>query len=42
VLALLARDKRLLRLALTLPTNVITWRLVLRDAPLARRWLTPA
>ncbi|WP_372827131.1 M61 family metallopeptidase [Polaromonas sp.] len=42
VLALLARDKRLLRMALTLPTNVITWRLVLRDAPLARRWLTPA
>ena len=42
VLALVARDKRLLRLELRLPAAVCTWRLVLRDAALAGRWLTPA
>ncbi len=39
VQALVARDKRLLRLQLTLPSAVTTWRLVLRDAALAGRWL---
>lgn len=39
VLALVARDKRLLRLELSLPSAVSTWRLVLRDAALAGRWL---
>ena len=42
VSALVARDKRLLRLDLTLPSGVSTWRLVLRDAALAGRWLAPA
>jgi len=41
VMALVARDKRLLQLELTLPTDVTTWRLVLRDAALAGRWLAP-
>jgi predicted metalloprotease with PDZ domain len=39
VLALVARDKRLLQLELSLPAGVSTWRLVLRDAALAGRWL---
>jgi predicted metalloprotease with PDZ domain len=39
VLALVARDKQLLRLQLTVPAKVTTWRLVLRDATLAARWL---
>ncbi len=39
VQALVARDKQLLRLQLTLPPAVSTWRLVLRDAGLAGRWL---
>ncbi|MDO8385878.1 MAG: peptidase M61 [Polaromonas sp.] len=38
--ALVARDKQLLRLQLTLPPEVTTWRLVLRDAALAGRWLS--
>ena len=42
VLALVARDKRLLRLKLSLPSAVTTWRLVLRDAALTGRWLAPA
>ena len=42
VLALVARDKRLLRLELSLPSAVSTCRLVLRDAALAGRWLAPA
>jgi predicted metalloprotease with PDZ domain len=37
--ALVARDKQLLRLPLTLPSQVSSWRLVLRDAALAARWL---
>jgi predicted metalloprotease with PDZ domain len=42
VLALVARDKRLLRLELALPAAVNTARLVLRDAALAGRWLAAA
>ena len=42
VLALVARDKRLLRLELSLPSGVTTWRLVLRDATQADRWLAAA
>ncbi|MES2384419.1 MAG: peptidase M61 [Pseudomonadota bacterium] len=38
--ALVARDKQLLRLQLSLPPEVTTWRLVLRDAALAGRWLS--
>jgi predicted metalloprotease with PDZ domain len=41
VTALVARDRRLLRLELTLPTGVTTWRLVLRDAARAQSWLGP-
>ncbi len=41
--ALVARDRRLLRLELTLPaTTATTWRLVLRDAALAQPWLAPS
>jgi predicted metalloprotease with PDZ domain len=39
VTALVARDRKLLRLELTLPAAVTTWRLVLRDAALAQPWL---
>ena len=39
VIALVARDKRLLRLALTLPPGVTTWRLAVQDAALADEWL---
>ena len=41
VTALVARDRRLLRLELNLPAAVTTWRLVLRDAALAKPWLDP-
>lgn len=41
VTALVARDRRLLRLELALPTGVTTWRLVLRDAARAQTWLGP-
>jgi predicted metalloprotease with PDZ domain len=37
--ALVARDKRLLSLSLTLPKSVTTWRLVVRDSKLLARWL---
>ncbi|HSV36976.1 MAG TPA: peptidase M61 [Ramlibacter sp.] len=37
--ALVARDRRLLRLELNLPASVTTWRLVLRDAAQAQPWL---
>jgi predicted metalloprotease with PDZ domain len=37
--ALVARDKRLLNLSLTLPKSVTTWRLVVRDTKLLARWL---
>jgi predicted metalloprotease with PDZ domain len=39
VTALVARDRRLLRLDLNLPPSVTTWRLVLRDAARAQPWL---
>ncbi|MDB5860279.1 MAG: protease with the C-terminal domain-like protein, partial [Ramlibacter sp.] len=41
VTALVARDRRLLRLDLNLPAGVTTWRLVLRDAARAQSWLGP-
>ncbi len=37
--ALVARDKRLLKLSLTLPKSVTSWRLVLRDNQVAGHWL---
>ena len=37
--ALVARDARLLRLPLTLPADVTTWRLAVRDATQLRTWL---
>ena len=40
--ALVSRDKRLLRLPVTLPVTVTTWRLGLRDAALTAQWLAPA
>ena len=40
--ALVARDKRLLRLPLELPEGVTTWRLSLHDAAAAARWLAGA
>ncbi len=39
VTALVARDRRILRLELQLPASVTTWRLVLRDAAQAQPWL---
>jgi predicted metalloprotease with PDZ domain len=39
VKALVARDKRLVQLALKLPKAVTTWRLVVRDAQGVSRWL---
>lgn len=41
VTALVARDRRLLRLDLTLPAGITTWRLALRDAARAQAWLAP-
>ena len=41
VTALVARDRRWLRLELNLPAAVTTWRLVLRDAARAQPWLAP-
>ncbi len=41
VSALVSRDKRLLQLPLALPSGVSTWRLVLKDAECARKWLNP-
>jgi len=38
--ALVARDKRLLKLSLTLPKSVTTWRLVARDSKLLDQWLS--
>lgn len=37
--ALVARDKRLLRLRLALPRTATTWRLTVRDGPQVARWL---
>ena len=39
--ALVARDKRLLRLPLVLPSGVTTWRLSVRDSQAVARWLAP-
>ena len=39
VQALVARDKRLLKLTLNLPRAVTTWRLAVRDQQLIERWL---
>jgi predicted metalloprotease with PDZ domain len=39
VQALVARDKRLLRLALQMPVSMSTWRLVVKDAALVNNWL---
>jgi len=39
--ALVARDKRLLRLPLVLPRGVTTWRLSVRDSQAVARWLAP-
>ena len=39
VIALVARDKRLLRLELPLPPPIATWRLAVHDAALANEWL---
>lgn len=41
VTALVARDRRLLRLDLALPAGITTWRLALRDAARAQAWLAP-
>jgi predicted metalloprotease with PDZ domain len=42
LVAIVTRDKRLLRLELALPRAENTWRLVSRDAALVSRWLAPA
>ena len=39
VIALVARDKRLLRFELSLPPTLTTWRLAVQDAELANEWL---
>ncbi|MGJ7508185.1 M61 family metallopeptidase [Variovorax sp. GT1P44] len=39
--ALVARDRRLLRLPLTLPTGVTTWRLFAQDPAKLAKWLNP-
>jgi predicted metalloprotease with PDZ domain len=39
--AIVSRDRRLLRLDLSLPPSVTAWRLALRDAALAQPWLAP-
>lgn len=41
VTALVARDRRLLRLELSIPAGVTTWRLVLRDPARAQTWFGP-
>ena len=42
VIALVARDKRGLKLALTVAKAVTTWRLVARDGQLVGQWLNAA
>ncbi|MDB5889960.1 MAG: peptidase [Polaromonas sp.] len=42
VSALVARDKRLLRLELPMPPTLTTWRLAVRDAAKIDTWLQPA
>lgn len=39
ITALVARDKRLMKLNLAIPPSVTTWRLVLQDEALANAWL---
>ncbi len=39
--AIIARDRRLLRLPLTLPEGLTTWRLFAKDPALLARWLAP-
>ena len=39
VIALVSRDKRLLRLELTLPPPATTWRLAAKDAAKVDAWL---
>ena len=41
LVALVARDKRLLRLKLALPAAVKTWRLAVADATRLAQWLAP-
>ena len=41
VTAIVARDRRLLRLELAIPAAVTTWRRVLRDGARAAQWLAP-
>jgi predicted metalloprotease with PDZ domain len=41
VTAIVARDRRLLRLELAIPSAVTTWRLVLRDPARAQTWFGP-
>ncbi|WP_341908321.1 peptidase M61 [Polaromonas sp. YR568] len=41
VVALVSRDKRLLRLELAMPPALTTWRLAVKDATLMDRWLAP-
>ncbi|MBC5785174.1 M61 family metallopeptidase [Ramlibacter sp. USB13] len=41
VTAIVARDRRLLRLDLAIPASVTTWRLVLRDPARAQTWFGP-
>jgi predicted metalloprotease with PDZ domain len=41
LIALVGRDRRLLRLELTIPAGVTTWRLVLRDAARGQSWFGP-
>ena len=38
--ALVSRDKRLLKLGLTMPPAATTWRLALQDTPKAEQWLS--
>jgi predicted metalloprotease with PDZ domain len=40
--ALVARDKRILKLPLNLPLSVNTWRLSVRNCELVSQWLSPA
>jgi len=42
ICVLVARDKRLLKLPLTLPQSITTWRLTARDSQLIGQWLNAA
>ena len=41
VQAIVARDKRLLRLTLAIPTAATTWRLAIKDSTPLNQWLSP-